>query len=437
MVRGSRWVVPAVAGFAAFLASLAFIGSDALWLVPMGREVAHGHLPGSIPWATAPTSGWRDVAALGQLIFWAAWQAFGGYRGLVVVQVAATAVAFWALARGLAAEAPAGAVAAVSAVVLTGSTPSVFVVGVSVYSLAFFSLLLLLLESESRRPSRWIWLAVALLLVWGNLHGGVLTGWALLACYLVLDRARESLLSALAVLAAATVALFANPTLWNTVGYYRGVLENEAAKRRIGLWAPLRLEGVELVLILAAVVLLALTLWRRDVRLWEGVAIAGLIVVTIRVARTETSLLFVAAYPAVRGLRFGVPEKALRITAVVFAACALILLLRQPADPGSASIAKIAADTGKPVLADAVLGQQVVLDGGRVWVDNPIDAFRRRDQALYLDWLDGKPGGEAAVDHASYVLVKPGSAAAKKAARDPRLKFVTANANAALYRKKG
>src|SRR5579863_2190165 len=80
LARGSAswWAVGAVAGLAAVLASTGLIGADALWLISLGREVADWHLPGSIPWASAPTSGWHDVPALGQLVFYAADRAFGG-----------------------------------------------------------------------------------------------------------------------------------------------------------------------------------------------------------------------------------------------------------------------------------------------------------------------------------------------------------------------
>jgi hypothetical protein len=104
-----------------------------------------------------------------------------------------------------------------------------------------------------------------------------------------------------------------------------------------------------------------------------------------------------------------------------------------PRDPGSERLARLAAVTGKPVLAEAVLGQQVALAGGRVWVDNPIDAFRRPDQSSYVDWLYGRPGGAAALGHASYVLVAPGSVAARLAARDPGLRVLARAPGAVLY----
>jgi hypothetical protein len=226
--RHDGWTVTAVTGFAALLASLSLVGADALWLVPLGREIAHGHLPGSIPNAAAPSSGWHDVPALGQLAFWAFYRALGGDRGLLALQVAAAAIGFWALARGLVREAAGGTVLAVSAIVLVGSLPAVFVIGVSLFSLALFPLLLLLLEADGRAPGGRIWLAPVIIAAWGNLHGGVLAGWGLLACYLVLARGRRDPWLSVGVLAAATIALFVNPVLWKTPSYYRGVFQRPA-----------------------------------------------------------------------------------------------------------------------------------------------------------------------------------------------------------------
>ena len=67
-------------------------------------------------------------------------------------------------------------------------------------------------------------------------------------------------------------------------------------------------------------------------------------------------------------------------------------------------------------------------------MNNPIDAFRREDQRVYVEWLDGKPGGAAALGHAHLVLVAPGSKAGRLAAHDPRLVLVKTAEHAALYR---
>lgn len=433
--RGARAVGPivfAVAAAAALAGSLGVIGTDALWLVPLGSQVAHGHLPGSIGYATAATSGWHDVPAVAELLFWAAWHVLGGGRGLVAWQTAAAGVGFGALAWGLRREASSGTVALVSGVALLGSLPAVVVTGFSLFSLALFPLLLALLEADSRSPSRRIWLAVPLILVWGNLHGAVLAGLGLLGAYLAFSRGRRDPWLSTGVLAGALVAWCLTPALWNTPWYYGGVLGSEAARHGEGLWAPLGLGGFGLLLIGAAIVLGVLG--RRHVALWEAVALAGLVVATVRVERNGTWLLFVAAYPAARGLQLGeVPRRVLAGAAVIFGAAAAALLIGGPGDPASQPLARLAAAKGRPVLAQAVLGQQVAIMGGRVWVSNPIDAFRRVDQRLFLDWAAGRPTGAGAVRDAGYVLVDPGSAAGRLASHDPRLTLVQHDAKAALY----
>jgi hypothetical protein len=428
-------VVWIVAVLAALVASLGLIGGDSLWLVPLGHDVAHLHLPGSISFASAPSSGWHDVPALAELVFWTLYRTFGGDRGLLVVQVAGAAIGFGALARGLAREATGGAVLVASTLVLFGTLPAVVVVSATAFSLALFPVLLALLESEARAPSRRIWLAVPLLALWGNLHGAVLVGFGLLACYLVFERARRERGLSTLVLAAAALALFANPTLWRTPLYYQGVFESQVARHGEALWAPLGTRGVDLLLVVVFLLLAGLAIARRaPVRLWEGVALIGLMGATVHVARNGTWLLFLLAYPAARALRLSGPRpKLLGLVAAVVGAGALAGLVKGPLDPGSQALAQFVAGTEKPVLATAVLGQQVAVDGGVVWESNPIDAFRQSDQRLYLDWLSGKPSGAGAVEHAKFVLVDTGSAAARVAAADRRLVFRRKEGKATLY----
>jgi hypothetical protein len=421
-----RHPVPwAVAALAAAVAAIGAIGSDAIWLVPLGRIVAHGHLPSSIPWAAAPTGGWHNVPAGAEVVFWTLYRLLGGLRGLVVAQSVAAAVAFAALAVGLRRQDRDGAAVAIAVVVLIGAIPAVVVVGVQLFSLALFSALLLFLESEPRR----LWPAIPLIAVWANLHGGVLTGLGLLVCYVVFRRPR-----AIPVLAAATLAVFVNPALWHTPSYYRAVFGSAVAREGKGMWAPLAATPFDLVLVVAALLLIAaIARGRPRVHLWEAVALAGLAAGTAHAARTGVWFLFVAAYPAARGLRLGSPRPRLATAAaVVLALLAVALLAHGPPDPGSARLARLAARDGRTVLADPILGQQVALAGGRVWVDNPVDAFDRADQHLYLEWLAGR--GRNAVSHAGLVLVIPTSKAGRRAAVDPRLRRIAADANAVLYR---
>ncbi|MGH2936340.1 MAG: hypothetical protein ACRDL2_17755, partial [Gaiellaceae bacterium] len=321
---GAGWTIAALAGLAA---AVGVVGSDVLWLVPLGSVVAHGHVPDAVPFATAPTHGWHDVPAAAQLLFWGLYHALGGVRGLVAAQVCAAAAGFGTLAAGIRRDAGTGAAIVVSLVVLAGSLPAVVIVNVSLWSLAFFPLLLALVQAESRAPGRRIWLVVPLVLLWGNLHGGVLNGVALLACYLMLERARREPLVAGGVLAASVAALFVNPELWRTPLYYRAVFGSVLAREGSGLWTPLGTGGFDLVLVGCALALVALAARGRP-RLWEAVAVIGLAVATVRMARNGMPFLMLTAYPAARALRLAPPRpRLLCAAAVVFTAAAAALLV--------------------------------------------------------------------------------------------------------------
>ena len=88
-----------------------------------------------------------------------------------------------------------------------------------------------------------------------------------------------------------------------------------------------------------------------------------------------------------------------------------------------------------PVLADAEDAEQLALDGRRVWIANPIDAFDRRDQRLYLDWLRGRPEGDRLLRRHEAVLVIVGSAAQKRLARMSAFREAGRDGAAVLYRR--
>jgi hypothetical protein len=368
---------------------------------------------------------------LGQLIFHWLWALLGD-RGLVLAQVVAVLAGFLALARGLRRETASGAAAAaVLFFVFVGSLPAVLVARNQLFSLVGFALLLLLLEQESREPSRRIWLAVPLLALWANLHGAVLVGFALLAVYVLVARRR-----ALPVLLAAALALCATPELWHTPRYYAAVSENEAARMGVGLWAPLGVGLFDVLFVIAAVALLVIAVGpgTRRWHTWEAVAVVGLAAATLQAARLGTWLLFVAAYPAARSLPVRRPSTVTVLVPVVLALLVVGGVAHTPFDAGSRALADVAARSRLPVLAEPVAAEQVAVAGGTIWVANPLEAFRHPDQRLYLDWAAGKARGGAAVEHARLVLVLRDSAAGRSAARDPRLVVLRRTSNAVLYR---
>lgn len=354
------------------------------------------------------------MPVLAQAVFHALDALFGD-RGLILAQMAAAFVGFALLARGVQSD-------LVLVFVMIGSLPLLLVVHAELFSLALMPLMLLLLEEE-----RWnLWLAVPLLAVWSNLHGSVLVGLALLLVYVAVShRGRWPV----AVCGVAAVCL--TPALWNTPAYYVGVARNEAARRGVGFWHPLDLRPFDLLLVACVVVLVAVG--RRRYRGWEAVAAIGLAAATIHAERLGVWLLFLTAYPAGRAVRtVGVPKRYVPALAVAFAALAIAGLVHPPLDAGSRPLAHRAARTHEPVLAEPILAEQVEAYGGRVWVADPFDAFRRPDQRLYLDWLAGH--GAAAVGHARWVLVASASDAGRAAKRDARLKAVARDRDFVLYR---
>jgi hypothetical protein len=392
---------------AAALASYAVVGADSRWLVALGATFAH-----SLPFATAPTSGWHDVPALAQAVFAGLYSVLGE-RGLVLAQVVASFVSFAVLARGTRSG-------VASLIVLVGALPLVAVVRAELFSLALLPVLLYLLECAPER----LWLAPPLLALWANLHGSVLVGLGLLVVYVAVAARRQW-----PVAVVGTLALCVTPALWHTPEYFLGVARNESARRGIGLWAPLGLRPFDVVLAVCALALAFLG--RKHFRAWEAVAAVGLAAATVHSARIGPWLLFVLAYPAGRALRARRP-RARRAVAVALVTLVVVGVALGPADAGERTLARRAARTHEPVLAEPTLAEQVEVAGGRVWVADPIDAFRRSDQALYLDWLEGH--GRRAVDHARYVLVADRSDAGRAARTDARLAQVERRRGYVLYR---
>ena len=228
---------------------------------------------------------------------------------------------------------------------------------------------------------------------------------------------------------ASALALCANPALWHTPSYVLGVLHNEAARQAIGLWAPLSLHSwLDVAFGLAALALLAGALRARP-RVWELVALAGLALLTLHAARGGVWLALYAAPLAATGFgghgrRERIPRLA-RPVALALLAAVLIGLVHGPLPSGAGAPLVDAHARARARHAGAGRGpaaEQVADAGGRVWVANPIDAFRESDQRVYVEWLRGLPAGDAALAHAPRaVLVRRDSKAERRLRTDARL----------------
>ena len=88
---------------------------------------------------------------------------------------------------------------------------------------------------------------------------------------------------------------------------------------------------------------------------------------------------------------------------------------------------------GSPILGQDVLAEQVALRGGTIEIGNPIDAFPRKDQSAYVDFLLGEPGGDVDVARARVVLVQRHGSAERRLARNPHFAAVGKDAHAVLF----
>lgn len=424
------------------LALVASVGADAGWLAALGHAITtHGGIPDSVPFAAAPTAGWHNPLVLSELLFWFTVDIFGRH-GLVALQLVAVAAGLGILAADArAAGARREPVAGVLLLTAVGALPSLALARVQLFSLVLFPALVALTRAEARRPSSRIWLALPLLALWSNLHGAVLSGLPVLYAYLAFHRARTDRRTAALVAVAAPVALCLTPAGIGTLSYFHGLLTNDAVSRGEGQWAPF---GHSLFDWIALVVAITLAGRLRRVRpeRWELIVLLVFAALTVKAGRDSVWLLFLLVAPSARAGKPGRPWTGLL---PIGGAAAVVLLILgatgwSARGRGVVDAARRAVTLahGSPVLADGVTAEQVALDGGRIWVGNPIDAFSHRQQDGYLDWLDGRRASATplAQPEVHVVVAGNGSNAARLTAADPA--FVTAGsvAGETFYRRR-
>ncbi|WP_460627878.1 hypothetical protein [Intrasporangium mesophilum] len=416
------------------LARSVTFGADARWLAALGKHIATtGRIPVGVPFAAADSSSWANVPVLGELVFYGI-DAVGDWAlPAALVLAAGTLLALLALE---ARSSGAGSLptAATVIAVTCGALPTLGIVRAQLLAFVPAALLVVLLRRQHERPTRAIWLAVPLLVVWGNLHGSALVGVALLGAYLVASRIRVpgQAFTAVAVGLVGVLALAVNPAHVNTWRYYTSVLTNEAATRRQELWAPPSLDRpFDVTLIGVACVLILAVALSRAASAWEWVAIVGLGAGTLLSARNGFWLLVILFVPAAlaftrlaaRG-RAGEPGRhAVRLRPVdgVLVGLAALASVAMLAVRGGSFVPATLVDsvasqsTGMTVLAPGSLAEDLAAGGVRVWMSNPIDAFDRSDQADYLDYWHGVETASRVLEHVDVVVARTGSEGARLA----------------------
>jgi len=206
-----------------------------------------------------------------------------------------------------------------------------------------------------------------------------------------------------------------------------------------GRSAAAALGGDWLTAISWALVLLALYSGSKT---WERLVIAVLAVSAVRSSRNEVWLVLFIAVPAARALagsrswRAVVPPAAASAVTGLLVLVTIVGLTRAPVSTGAApKLLETAARSagGTPILADGVDAEQLALAGKRILIGNPLDAFPAGEQQLYLDWLAGRPAGDAEATRVRVVLVTKGSAAQHRLAARRDFRELARDKRAVLY----
>lgn len=396
----------ALLAVAVLLSTSVTIGADALWLVTVGEHIITNlSVPVGFPAAPDSTQGWVNVPVLGELVFAAVDRI--GPAALPILQVVTAMGVLWLVSReGRLARSSALLRAGVIVALGLGALPSLGVLRAQVFSLGLMAVLLVLLRRDEASSSRRIWFIPLLLSLWGNLHGAVLVGLAVTGCYLAFHRLRRRPLETVTVGTACVIALWVNPVGLRSLRYYAGIIGNEAARRRDGLWAPLNLGSTFDILMVVAAASLAIAMLLRRPSPWRLITAVGLAGGTVWTSRNGVWLLLVLAMSALAPIRRSPdlshssvepglapsPWPRLLTVMALAATSAVALATRAQVFHDERTVARqvVQIANGRSILAPEPLVEAISAEGGSVVASNPIDAFPPRVQAAYLDVWAGR-----------------------------------------------
>jgi hypothetical protein len=231
--------------YSAFLGLLAVLVPQLLaadgWLALVGgRLIAHEGIPRQDTLA-ALTSGrdWIDQQWLGQLATYGI-DAAGGVRLVLAVNVALVAGAF--VAAGVHARRRGAQPATLALVVLAACLPFL-VTAMNVRTQSFvylpFVLLVVLLARDRALSGRTVATALALLVVWANIHGSALLAAGVIALRGAVElRVARRSVAAWVLLLAPWPCLLASPYHVHLVAYYHRTAFNSSFATYLSQWAP-------------------------------------------------------------------------------------------------------------------------------------------------------------------------------------------------------
>jgi hypothetical protein len=374
---------------------LIMVAAARLWLVPgyfradswlalvAGRDVSASGVPHHESLTAIAAGGhWVDQQWLGQLVTYGLYRA-GGLPLVAIIVVLLSAGAFAApviAARRLGARAR--TVLFLMPLTLFPFFAQSWQPRTQSFAYPLFTAVFLLLLYDARRPSRRVLLVLPLLAVWGNVHGSVVLGAALVTlrgCLLLWERRGRDLLLPLGLMLLPPVMLLATPYGTDTAGYYRSTLLEPSFKDLATEWQPITHDLVLLVPFGCLAILIGLTLirGRAQTTLWD---------------RLAALLLLAAAASAVRNMVW------LSLGALPVLAVALDRIV--PDDPPATALA---AGMNRMVAAAGVVAMGTAL---AVTAVRPEGDFEKGYPAAYLEAVRHA----AALDSTSRIVADVGDA---------------------------
>src|SRR5262245_2203801 len=262
----------------------ALIVNDSWLNLAAGREVVHHGLPRHDELTVYGLGAtWTDQQWLAQVFMYAVYS-LGGFALLSIATCVSVVGAFSiaaAAARSLGAGARAFWVMFLPVLV---AAPWAWSIRAQMLALPLYTALLWLLASEARTPSRRVWLAFPLLVVWANIHGSVALGAllvVLLAAYeLVRTRGRSWARSIVLAVLAPLAVLVTPYGPADTLRYYHLMLVDPPFAGRVTEWswaAPAT--NTMFFYVLAAIAVVLVWLGRRRLTVFDmlvlGLTLAG------------------------------------------------------------------------------------------------------------------------------------------------------------------
>jgi hypothetical protein len=248
----------------------ALVVNDSWLNLTTGREVVENGLPSHDELTVYGLGAtWTDQQWLAQVFMYGVYS-LGGFA-LLSIATCASVVGALSIAAAAARSLGAGARAFwVMFLPVLVAAPWAWSIRAQMLALPLYTGLLWLLATQARHPTRRVWLAIPLLLVWANIHGSVALGAllvALLGTYEIVRSRGRTWARSVALIVLAPLAVLATPYgPAETVRYYHLLLVDPPFAGRVTEWewaAP----AINTMFFYALAALTAILVWRGRRRL--------------------------------------------------------------------------------------------------------------------------------------------------------------------------